>query len=379
MISDAQGVGHDGQRRVHRPGGWEEAGIDHVQVVQVVRLAVCVQHRRLGIVSEAACAILVGHAGQRDPLAYVGIHVQQIFCAVDVLQQALELGLKPAVALKIARRVAQHDPTLPCEGDPVFRIRQVFRRQPEIERVLGHQLERESGHDFGRPGGKNVGIRLTDKRDVTHGVFPVRGAKVEIVQPERLLEHRGVGASGDCEHHRVQMAHVVPPDLVGTVGQPGWMSFVGGAQEQGGRVDGAAGDDDDVGGKGLFLAISFDVNLGHFAARVTGLQARDIRIGEQRDVRLLERRVHADDLRVGLGIYETGMPVAPRAPNTLAFVPVLFVKHDAHGQQKRMVPDALEVIAQLLDPRLVADRRIEIGRARRRFGRVDTAPAVHLI
>src|SRR5438093_10736402 len=120
MISDAQGVGHDGQRRVHRPGGWEEAGIDHVQVVQVVRLAVCVQHRRLGIVSEAACAILVGHAGQRDPLAYVGIHVQQIFCAVDVLQQALELGLKPAVALKIARRVAQHDPTLPCEGDPVF-------------------------------------------------------------------------------------------------------------------------------------------------------------------------------------------------------------------------------------------------------------------
>ena len=54
VIADAERVRHRGQPRVHRADAREEAGVDDVEVVELVRLAVHVEHRRLGIGAEPA-------------------------------------------------------------------------------------------------------------------------------------------------------------------------------------------------------------------------------------------------------------------------------------------------------------------------------------
>src|SRR5262245_51765533 len=53
VVADSQCVGHGGQRGVDSANAGEKAGIDHVEVVELVRLAVRVQHRRLGVAAEA--------------------------------------------------------------------------------------------------------------------------------------------------------------------------------------------------------------------------------------------------------------------------------------------------------------------------------------
>ena len=53
VVADPQRVGHDGERRVHRRRGREEAAVHHVEVVDLVRLAVRVERRGLRVAPEA--------------------------------------------------------------------------------------------------------------------------------------------------------------------------------------------------------------------------------------------------------------------------------------------------------------------------------------
>src|SRR5918996_1148941 len=52
VVTDAEGVSHRRQGRVHRTRRGEEARVDDVEVVEVVRLAVDVQRRGLRIGAE---------------------------------------------------------------------------------------------------------------------------------------------------------------------------------------------------------------------------------------------------------------------------------------------------------------------------------------
>ena len=54
VVADAQRVRHRGQRRVHRADAREEARVDDVEVVDLVRAAVGVEHRRRRVGAEAA-------------------------------------------------------------------------------------------------------------------------------------------------------------------------------------------------------------------------------------------------------------------------------------------------------------------------------------
>src|SRR4051812_9899536 len=69
VIADAQCVGDRRQPRVNSARGREEAGVDDVQVVEVVRLAVEVKRRALGIGAESHRPAVMGDAGERDLLA----------------------------------------------------------------------------------------------------------------------------------------------------------------------------------------------------------------------------------------------------------------------------------------------------------------------
>src|SRR3954453_13576943 len=71
VVAHAQRVGHRRERRVHRPDAREEARVDDVEVVDLVRAAVRVEHRRRRVGAEAARPRLEGDAGDGDLVAQV--------------------------------------------------------------------------------------------------------------------------------------------------------------------------------------------------------------------------------------------------------------------------------------------------------------------
>ena len=73
VIRHPERVGHDGERRVHGRAGGEEAPVDDVEIVQVVCLAVHVEHRCHGIAAEAAGPVLVGDPREWDAFADIGV------------------------------------------------------------------------------------------------------------------------------------------------------------------------------------------------------------------------------------------------------------------------------------------------------------------
>jgi hypothetical protein len=152
-----------------------------------------------------------------------------------------------------------------------------------------------------------------------------------------------------------------------------------GPQQQRGRVDGAGGDDDDGGGIFLDGAVAAHDHARDLAAGGARLQTLDIGASEQGGVRMRERRVHADHVRVRLRAHEAGMAVASRAPDARASLRLALVQHDAERNVEGAKPLSSEVVGELLDARLVADGRMRVRIARRRIRRIDTALAVHLV
>ena len=94
---------------------------------------------------------------------------------------------------------------------------------------------------------------------------------------------------------------------------------------------------------------------------------------------MLDRRAHGDHLGVGLGVHEAREAVAVVAAHAAAERHVALVEQDPARGVERMQPRRGEVVGELLDARLVRDRRERIRRARRRLGRVLAARAVHLV
>jgi hypothetical protein len=147
-----------------------------------------------------------------------------------------------------------------------------------------------------------------------------------------------------------------------------------GRQEHRSGVDRAGGENDDVRGVLLALAVAVDDDPGHLAAGRSRLEPDDARPGPQRDVRVRERRVDADHLRVGLAVDQARVAVARRAPDARGVLRRRVVAQDPVRQRERVQVDALEVGAQLGDPRLVGDRRERVGAAAGRLV-LATGPA----
>ena len=161
------------------------------------------------------------------------------------------------------------------------------------------------------------------------------------------------------------MEHVVAADLVGAVGEPVRMLVVGRREQQLGRVGGAARRDDDVRREALGLAVHLDDDRRDLVPRSVRLELDHARVRQQRHVRMLERRPHAEHLGVGLGVDEAGEAVARRAADAVAVGQVRLGQPDAARRVERVVAGRLEVVRELLDPRLVRDRRERVRRARR--------------
>ena len=97
---------------------------------------------------------------------------------------------------------------------------QVLGGQPEVDRVLGHVVEREPRREPRRAGAQDVAVGLAEHLDVPEREVGVVGAPVVVVDAERLLELRRVRRLRDRDHARVDVGHVVAADDVGGVRQP---------------------------------------------------------------------------------------------------------------------------------------------------------------
>ena len=92
---------------------------------------------------------------------------------------------------------------------------------------------------------------------------------------------------------------------------------------------------------------------------------------------------HAHRLRVGLAVDEAREAVDPVAADAAARVDgvavVVLVEHHAERKVRRMVPELLEVVVELLDARLVLHLGIRIRTAARALGRVLPRLPVHVV
>src|SRR6185436_18941998 len=68
VVAHPEGVGDDGQRRIHRRAGGKEAPVDHVEIVDLVGPAIDVQRGGSRVAPEADGSVLVRNTGEGDAL-----------------------------------------------------------------------------------------------------------------------------------------------------------------------------------------------------------------------------------------------------------------------------------------------------------------------
>ena len=210
-------------------------------------------------------------------------------------------------------------------------------------------------------------------------VLPLAIAEVVVVHAEGLLEHRGVRHGREGGEGRVVVEHEVAADDARAVAEPVGVSGAGRAQQQRRRVDGAGREHHHVGRVPLLLAVALDHDLGHVAAVPGGLDAAHERAGAQRHVRVAQRGLDAHHVGVGLRPDEAREAVARVAADAVAVLRVVLVDHDAERQVERVETRPLEVRGQLLDPGLVAHRRVRERPRGPGLARVDLALTMHVV
>ena len=204
-------------------------------------------------------------------------------------------------------------------------------------------------------------------------------AEVEVVDPERLLEDRGVRLLRQREHGLAVVEHVVAPDLVGAVGQAVRVLSVADASSS----------------LALFAApqetttrSAVNVSVWPPCSTTTPVTAVPAAFVSSRTASASVSSVTFGCSSAGrtpitsasdLACTRHGKP-SQLSQRTHALNGMLASSSRIpHGAWNGCRPGACEVVGELLDPRLVADRRERVRRARRRLGRVLAARAVHLV
>ena len=149
--------------------------------------------------------------------------------------------------------------------------------------------------------------------------------------PERLLEPRRVRRLRDRDQRRVVVQHEVAADHRRSRcrARRGAASLAE-RSSSAAELIAPADDDDDVGAVLLALAVALDDHPARPSRpSCVGLQPGDVGVGQQRHVRVPQRRLDADDLGVGLGLDEAGEAVAGGAADAGALLRRGLVEHDA--------------------------------------------------
>src|SRR5258708_9913372 len=157
------------------------------------------------------------------------------------------------------------------------------------------------------------------------------------------------------------------------------MCVVGGAKQQCGGIDGGAGRYNDVRRVFLACAVAPRDNFCDHSSAGVGFKPLNVSIGQQRNVRIFERRLHADGLSIGLTLDQAGKAVTGAAANALARVWVFFVDQDAKRDGKRIAAELGETVYNVLHTLLMTYRGPEVGFACPRFRGIAAPLAMDLI
>src|SRR5215470_13268763 len=105
VIPDAQRIGHDGERGIHRAARREEAAVDDIKVIEFVGFAIRVQCRRLRVFAKSDGAVLVRDSCKRDTFANEEVAAEDplmagvaVHLAILMVEQILKLGFQALVA-----------------------------------------------------------------------------------------------------------------------------------------------------------------------------------------------------------------------------------------------------------------------------------------
>src|SRR6059058_5669722 len=93
VITDSQRVGDDGKSRIHGATRTEEASIDNIKIVELMRFAVAIERACLWIISKTNRAVLVRNSGKRNALSKIQIPREQTFVALVPVKVAFRLLL----------------------------------------------------------------------------------------------------------------------------------------------------------------------------------------------------------------------------------------------------------------------------------------------
>ena len=210
------------------------------------------------------------------------------------------LADQPPVGADVVRPVAQPDASAPVDRHAVVRPGQVFGHRQPVEAPRHPVIEESPRHP--RHGGlRHDAVRPALRLDLPQRIAPVGSPEIEVVDGHRLLKDGAVAAKRmEPRHHRRQMRHVAPPDEPRRIREPPRMLVAGRLQQQGGRVDRAAGQDHDGGLDPATLAVALDFDgLDPPAAGVREHAPRP-GAGPQGDVVVRGRGADAADLGVAL-------------------------------------------------------------------------------
>ena len=385
MIPHPQRIGDDRQGWIHRATGGKEASIHHIEVLDLMGAAVQIQHRGERILPEAAGSHLMGDAFDGQLAREVALRAAHEVGGMGVdrlgtLQRAQNLDpalLESCIGGAVVLPVLHHDAAV-LEPDPVVGIGQVFGGQPPVDRMAGDLLGGQRG--IGRRiGAQHLAVHLPQGLDLTHGMVPALLSPVEVVDRERLLEHRGVRLQGDPDHRPEHMLHQVSAHQAGAVGQAVGMGVTAGAQQQGRRVHRTAGGHHDLPPEAAGLPLHHRLHPLHPGARGVHRQPFHPGVRKHRDARVPKRRKNAADLGIRLGVHEAGEAIAGVAADAGAQMALGLVEADAERRGVRVETLGAEPIGDVADAWLMAHRRMGIVAAAGGLGGVAALPAMDLI
>ena len=181
----------------------------------------------------------------------------------------------------------------------------------------------------------------------------------------------------DNRCHRVE--HIIPPHLIGAIGQAVRVSLTGRAQQDSRGVRRPCRQDDKVRGIDFLLAIRIGADhLFDRIAAIFNLKPLNETPRQYRDIFCVHQRINRNRARIGFGFHQTRIPAAKLAAHTGRAYRVCIVAHHTERQWKRLPAHILfEVRIKAGDFRLVANGRMIIRLIARRLARISARLPAH--
>ena len=130
VVSDANGVGDNGEGWVDCAAAWEKAGVYHVEIVEVVGFAVDVKDGLIGVGAKAAGSVLVADTFKRNAFFEVGVEGNGAFGVTGLLEDVDPAGLKTGEGFNVVVGVGELDlwraVGAGVEGDAIVGVGKVF-------------------------------------------------------------------------------------------------------------------------------------------------------------------------------------------------------------------------------------------------------------